>query len=90
MKKSILTTALLSFALMTGMSVYAINLEEAKAIAFNHAGVTEKETRNLHVESDFERGVGIYEIEFRAGNTKYEYEIRQDNGQIVEFSYKSR
>ncbi len=90
MKKSILTAAFLGLALTAGMSAYAISMDEAKAIALNHAGLTEQEIRNVHLESDFDNGIGIYEVEFRAGNMKYEYEIRQDNGQIVEFSYKSR
>ena len=90
MKKTILTTALLGLALSVGMSAYAITVDEAKTIALNHAGLTAQDIRNLHTETDFDNGIGIYEIEFRAGNMKYEYEIRQDNGQIVEFSYKSR
>ena len=90
MKKSIMQAMLLGLALTAGVTAYAIDAEEVKTIALNHAGCTPQQVRNLHVETDFEKGVAIYEVEFRTGNMKYEYEIRQDDGQIVEYSYKSR
>ena len=90
MKKSIVTTLLLGLAFAVGTSAYAVDVNGAKEIAFRHAGCTEAETRNLHVEQDREHGILIYEVEFRVGNTKYEYEIREDTGEIIEYSYKSR
>lgn len=52
--------------------------EEAKAAAFRHAGVSASSVSGLKVQRDRDDGQELYEIEFRVGNTEYEYEIRTD------------
>lgn len=52
--------------------------EEAKAAAFRHAGVSASSVSGLKVQKDRDDGQELYEIEFRVGNTEYEYEIRTD------------
>lgn len=49
----------------------AITLEEAKAIAYAHAGVDPSEARDKSQERDD----GIYEIDFEHGGWEYEYHI---------------
>lgn len=74
----------------------AISETEAKNIALNHAGLTEKQVifTDTELDCDYDRVHGYngyqhnpgckYEIEFISGNTEYEYEI-SINGEIWEY-----
>lgn len=59
-----------------------IGYDKAKEIALNHAGVTD--VTNYQVEMDYDEVI-VYEIEFRADNAKYEYEINAKTGDIVKY-----
>ena len=59
-----------------------IGYDKAKQIALNHAGVTD--VTNYQVEMDYDEVI-VYEIEFRADNAKYEYEINATTGDIMEY-----
>ncbi len=63
-----------------------IGYDKAKEIALEHAGVTD--VTNYQVEMDYDEVI-VYEIEFRANNTKYEYEINATNGDIMEYDIDS-
>lgn len=63
----------------------AISLEQAKNIAFSHAGVKESDVRMKKAKLDKEKGKFVYEIEFYYGNAEYEYDIDADNGNIIKF-----
>lgn len=52
----------------------SITLEEAKAIAYAHAGVPESEA----VDRSYERDDGIFEIGFDHGGYEYDYDIAAD------------
>ena len=56
-----------------------ISSDKAKAIAFGHAGVSAGQVRELSVEYDDD---GVYEIDFKVGNTEYDYEIGTTDGSI--------
>lgn len=56
-----------------------ISADKAKAIAFGHAGVSAGQVRELSVEYDDD---GVYEIDFKVGNTEYDYEIGATDGYI--------
>lgn len=56
-----------------------ISADKAKAIAFGHAGVSAGQVRELSVEYDDD---GVYEIDFKVGNTEYDYEIGAVDGSI--------
>ena len=56
-----------------------ISADKAKAIAFGHAGVSAGQVRELSVEYDDD---GVYEIDFKVGNTEYDYEIGAADGSI--------
>lgn len=58
---------------------------EAMAIALAHAGLTEADVTGLRVESDYDDGRLEYKVEFRVGNTEYEYEILAADGSILDF-----
>ncbi|WP_295764528.1 PepSY domain-containing protein [uncultured Oscillibacter sp.] len=56
--------------------------EAAKAAAFAHAGVAGEDVSAVEAELDWDDGVRIYEIEFRAGGIEYDYEIEADTGAV--------
>lgn len=56
----------------------AVGEERAREIAYAHAGIQAADAVLLKSKLDWENGVQVYELEFRSGNTKYEYEIAAD------------
>lgn len=59
-----------------------IGEKKAKEIALNHANVTN--ITNYKIELDFD-DVMVYEIEFKANNKEYDYEINALTGDIIEY-----
>ena len=57
---------------------------KAKAIALNHAGVSESKAYDMEIELDEEDGMLVYEVEFKSGGMEYSYEINAATGAIVE------
>ena len=79
---------LLALLLFTGcggnqQSAAYIGEEEAKAIALEQAGVSAEEATFSYVELDRDDGQPVYELEFRAGDTEYEYEIHAETGRVL-------
>ena len=62
----------------TAPAAQTITLEEAKAIAYAHAGVSEPDAR----DKSHERDDGIYEIDFEHGGFEYDYDISRQ-GEIL-------
>ncbi len=60
-----------------------ISKDEALAIACTHAKVSKQDLSELEIEFDSEKGVMIYEVEFRAGTLEYEYDIDAKTGAIL-------
>ncbi len=61
-----------------------IDRARAKEIALNHAKLKEADIKGFEIELDrSDKGVLLYEIEFRNGLDKYEYDILAENGQIL-------
>lgn len=60
-----------------------ITMDEAKQIALKHASVSESTVKFTKTELDTDDGVKIYEIDFRAGNMEYEYDINAKTGKII-------
>lgn len=60
-----------------------IGAERARDIAFAHAGIQASEARKLDIETDYEKGIPVYEIEFEANAFEYEYEIHAKTGDII-------
>ncbi len=61
-----------------------IGEEKAKAIALEHAGVSEGEASYFKCEFDYDDGRAEYEIEWQIGRTEYEYTISAVDGTILE------
>lgn len=92
MKKCILTififTALLGMT--AGCSRAAdVGKDRAAEIALDDAGFTQSDITRLQVSGDNDDGERIYEVEFTAENTEYEYEIQASDGDILGSSYNN-
>ncbi|MCD7755441.1 MAG: PepSY domain-containing protein, partial [Firmicutes bacterium] len=57
----------------------------AKTAALNHAGVTASSITQYECELDTEKGVQVYEIEFKAGGYEYEYTINATTGAVISY-----
>ena len=62
-----------------------IGTERAKQIAFNRAGVSASQVKNLKVKLDTDDGRVIYEIEFDANGYEYDVDVDAVNGNVVDF-----
>ena len=60
----------------------AVDEAKAKSIALSDAGVKEADTAYLKVKLDYDDGVKVYDVEFYAGGTEYDYEINAATGEI--------
>lgn len=63
-----------------------ISLEQAKQIAVKHAGVSN--ANFIKTQQDMENGRLTYEIDFYAGNMKYDYEIDATSGEVLKFDHE--
>ena len=66
-----------------------IGLEQAKQIVLQAAGVAEGDAVFYKTESDLENGVVVYELEFRANGTEYDYEVHAETGRILKAEQES-
>lgn len=67
-----------------------ITLEQAKEIALSDAKVTASDVIFTKEKLEVDDGVSVYDIEFLAGNTEYEYDIREDTGAIYSKDKETR
>jgi uncharacterized membrane protein YkoI len=72
----------------TGQPGAGVDIERAKQIAVQHAGVDMASVIFIKLERDVERATPRWEIEFVIGNMQYEYEINAVNGAILKFKTK--
>ncbi len=68
----------------TNETAQYIGEEQAKAIAFAHAGVSESEAGHVECELDIDDGYAEYEVEWQIGITEYDYTISATDGTIRE------
>ena len=71
----------------SGGSGSYISEARAKEIAFTHAGVVANTVYEYESDLDDEHGKMIYEIEFKAGNYEYEYEIDAVSGSVLKYKW---
>ena len=67
----------------TKPSAGVIGEAKAKTAALKHAGVSATAIREYECQLDTEDGVRVYEIEFKAGNYEYNYEINASTGTVL-------
>lgn len=65
-----------------------IGHEAAKAIALDHAGVSENDVWDMEIELDSENGRMVYEIEFDCAAGEYSYDIDAYTGAIPKRTLK--
>ena len=63
-----------------------IGKEAALNAAYAHAGINAEDVSDIEVELEKGRGVFKYEIEFKCGNTEYEYDINALDGTVIQFA----
>jgi uncharacterized membrane protein YkoI len=73
-----------AFHAQTATAAY-IGETEARSIAFQHAGLSEKEISSVSVKQYEKRGMRLFDITFSGGGVKYNYEIDAASGEIVEY-----
>ncbi len=61
----------------------AISEEEARAAALADAGLQESDVEFIRIQEDRDDGFLVYEVEFYAGGTEYDYTIDRSTGQIL-------
>ncbi len=61
----------------------SITEAEAKSIAFDSAGVKESDVEYINVKPDRDDGRDIFDVEFYANGTEYDYEIDASNGKVL-------
>lgn len=62
-----------------------LTAEEAQAMALAHAGLTGDEVTFTRWELEWEDGRQVYDIEFYAAGTEYDYEIDAATGAVIKF-----
>ena len=62
-----------------------IGREKALEAALAHAGLSQSQVRETEAELDWEKGRMVYEVEFKASGTEYDYEIDAKTGEVVRF-----
>lgn len=67
----------------------AIGREDAQRFAFADAGVDPVEAKAVHVKYERWQGTFVYEVEFIAGDTEYEYKIDAADGSVVKKESKT-
>lgn len=72
-----------AFAASTVAENTSIGVAAAQNFAFADAGVDPAGAYVDHTEFDFERGQFVYEVEFIADGTEYEYWIKTSDGTVV-------
>ena len=63
----------------------SVTAEQAKQLAFSHAGVNEADVRALEMDTDHDDGRTVYEFEWKVGRTEYSCEIDASTGAVVSF-----
>lgn len=61
-----------------------LSVEEAKAIAFQAAHVTEDAVSNLTVQEELDNGRAVYEIDFIHNGQEYSYTLSATDGSLLE------
>ena len=81
-----------ALAAAAGMTVMAAQITDARAkeIAAEHAGVAQDQILYSKVETDFEKGQLVYEVEFLTKDYKeYDYEISAGDGTVLSYDYEA-
>ncbi len=60
-----------------------IGEEKALSLALEHAKISREQVKKIEIELDYERGVMVYDVEFKTAEFEFEYEINAETGEII-------
>ena len=66
-----------------------IDIEEAKRIALDHAGLSADAVKHMNAYLEYDDGIEQYEVQFYEGTTEYEYSIDAVNGTVLGYNMES-
>lgn len=66
-------------------NVAFISEDDAKLIAYGHAGVSESDVTFVKCKLEYDSGVAEYEVDFYVGSIEYDYEINATSGVVVSY-----
>ncbi len=66
-----------------------LSAEKARAAALSHAGLAAADVTFTETKLERDDGRQVYDIEFQAGDMKYDYEIDAVTGEVVSYEVKS-
>ncbi len=66
-----------------------IDVEEAKRIALDHAGLSADAVKHMNAYLEYDDGMEQYEVQFYEGTTEYEYSIDAVNGTVLGYNMES-
>jgi uncharacterized membrane protein YkoI len=69
----------------TAVAIQELTAEEATAIALEHAGLTAEEVTGLKVKKDREKGIRVWDVEFRQGDWEFDYDVDIETGAVVKW-----
>ena len=69
----------------TSATSATITADEAKAIAFQHAGVNEADATRVKVDLDEDDGRLEYEVEWEIGTTEYDVTVDATDGSVISY-----
>ena len=64
-----------------------VGLDTAKQAALNHAGLSESQVYGLETKREYDDGRLEYEIEFKYGQTEYQYTVDGTSGSILDYEW---
>ncbi len=67
-----------------------ITVQRAKDIAFEKAGISEKDIGPIKIEVDAENGQLVYDLEFYYNDVKYSAEISASDGRVLSWEKEVR
>ena len=70
-------------------NVATIDVEEAKRIALDHAGLSADAVKHMNAYLEYDDGMEQYEVQFYEGTTEYEYSIDAVNGTVLGYNMES-
>lgn len=70
-------------------NVATIDVEEAKRIALDHAGLSADAVKHMNAYLEYDDGIEQYEVQFYEGTTEYEYSIDAVNGTVLGYNMES-
>lgn len=65
-----------------------ITASDAKESALRHAGLDKSQVTDVEIDLDRDNGSLVYEVNFKSGDTEYDYEINGQTGDVISANKK--